>query len=219
MHIESVKTAYRRYARFYDAVFGPMLQPGRKALLKVLGCKAGDRVLEVGVGTGLALPMYPPGVRVTGIDVSHEMLERARERVARRRLTNVEGLHEMDAESMGFPDASFDKVVAMYVVSVVERPAKLIEELHRVCKPDGEIFLVNHVHSKNPVMGALEKSLSRFSETLGWHPDFELKEMASEAGEVTEVSRVAFFWKVMRLKNGVMHRRAQATGEPIVART
>jgi phosphatidylethanolamine/phosphatidyl-N-methylethanolamine N-methyltransferase len=158
-------------------------------------------------------------VRVTGIDVSHEMLERARERVARRRLTNVEGLHEMDAESMGFPDASFDKVVAMYVVSVVERPAKLIEELHRVCKPDGEIFLVNHVHSKNPVMGALEKSLSRFSETLGWHPDFELKEMASEAGEVTEVSRVAFFWKVMRLKNGVMHRRAQATGEPIVART
>lgn len=219
MHIESVKTAYRRYARFYDGVFGPMLQPGRKALLKALGCRSGDRVLEVGVGTGLALPMYPPDVRVTGIDVSREMLERARERVAKKGLKNVEALLEMDAQSMSLPDASFDKVVAMYVVSVVERPAKLIEELHRVCKPDGEIFLVNHVHSKNPVMGALEKRLARFSDALGWHPDFELTQMASEVGQVTEVSRVAFFWKVMRLKNGVMHRRAQAGRDPIVART
>lgn len=218
MHIESVKAAYRRYARIYDGVFGPMLQPGRKALLKALACRPGDRVLEVGVGTGLALPMYPAEARVTGIDVSSEMLERARERVARRALGNVEALLEMNAEAMSFPDASFDKVVAMYVASVVENPARLIEELHRVCKPDGEIFLVNHVRSRNPVMGAVEKSLARFSDTLGWHPDFELEQMAAEAGQVTEVSRVAFFWKVMRVRNGVMHRRAQAA-EPIVART
>ena len=218
MHIESVKAAYRRYAGIYDAVFGPMLQPGRKALLKALGCRSGDRVLEVGVGTGLALPMYPSGVRVTGIDVSRDMLERARARVARRGLENVEALLEMDAESMSFPDASFDKVVAMYVVSVVDHPAKLIEELHRVCKPDGEIFLVNHVHSRNPLMGALEKGLARFSDTLGWHPDFELAQIPAEIGQVTEVSRVAFFWKVMRLRNGVLHRRAQAA-EPIVVKT
>lgn len=218
MHIDSVKAAYRRYARIYDGIFGPMLQPGRKALLKALGCKPGDRVLEVGVGTGLALPMYPPDVRVTGIDVSHEMLERARQRVAKRELKNVEALLEMDAEAMAFPDATFDKVVAMYVVSVVERPARLLEELHRVCKPNGEIFLVNHVRSQNRVIGAVEKSLARFSEALGWHPDFELTQMASDVGHVTEVSRVAFFWKVMRLKNGVLHRRAQAR-EPIIART
>lgn len=218
MHIESVRAAYRRYAGVYDAVFGPMLQPGRKALLKALGCKPGDRVLEVGVGTGLALPMYPAEARVTGIDASREMLERARARVARHRLTNIEALLEMDAEAMSFPEASFDKVVAMYVLPVVERPAKLIEELHRVCKPDGEIFLVNHVHSKNPLMGAVEKGLARFSDALGWHPDFALEQMASEAGQLTEVSRVAFFWKVMRLRNGVMHRRLQAA-EPIAART
>ncbi|HEX7054962.1 MAG TPA: methyltransferase domain-containing protein [Burkholderiales bacterium] len=218
MHIESVKAVYRRYAGIYDAVFGPMLQPGRKALLKALGCRPGDRVLEVGVGTGLALPMYPPQVRVTGIDVSAEMLERARQRVARRGLKNVEALLEMDAEHMSFPDASFDKVVAMYVVSVVERPARLIEELHRVCKPDGEIFLVNHVHSKNPLIGAVEKGLARFSDKLGWHPDFELEQIPAEIGTVTEVSRVAFFWKVMRLKNGVLHRSAQSA-DPIVARS
>ena len=218
MHIESVKAAYRRYAGIYDAVFGPMLQPGRRALLKALGCRSGDRVLEVGVGTGLALPMYPSDVRVTGIDVSSEMLERARARVARRGLRNVEALLEMDAENMSFPEASFDKVVAMYVVSVVDHPGKLIEELHRVCKPDGEIFLVNHVHSRNPLMGALERGLARFSDTLGWHPDFELEQIPADIGQVTEVSRVAFFWKVMRLRNGVMHRRAQAA-DPIVART
>jgi phosphatidylethanolamine/phosphatidyl-N-methylethanolamine N-methyltransferase len=218
MHIESVKAAYRRYARIYDGVFVPMLQPGRKALLKALACKPCDRVLEVGVGTGLALPMYPPDVRVTGIDVSREMLERARERAARRGLGNVEALLEMDAERMTFPDASFDKVVAMYVASVVENPARLIDELHRVCKPDGEIFLVNHVRSRNPLIGGVEKSLARFSDALGWHPDFELEQMAAEAGQVTEVARVAFFWKVMRVRNGVVHRRAQAA-QPIVART
>jgi phosphatidylethanolamine/phosphatidyl-N-methylethanolamine N-methyltransferase len=218
VHIESVKAAYRRYARVYDAVFGPVLQPGRKALLQALGCRSGDRVLEVGVGTGLSLPMYPADVSVTGIDVSRDMLERARERVAKRGLRNVDALLEMNAESMSFPDASFDKVVAMYVVSVVERPARLIDELHRVCRPDGEIFLVNHVRSENRVIGALEKSLARFADTLGFHPDFELAQMTCDAGQVTEVSRINFFWKVLRLKNGVAHRRA-ASAQPIVARS
>ena len=124
MQIEAVKAAYRRYASVYDALFGPVLQPGRKAVLEALECRPGDRVLEVGVGTGLSLPMYPSFVRVTGVDLSREMLEKARVRVARRALTNVEGLHEMDAQAMDFPDASFDKIVAMYVVSVVQEPAR-----------------------------------------------------------------------------------------------
>jgi phosphatidylethanolamine/phosphatidyl-N-methylethanolamine N-methyltransferase len=209
MHIESVKAAYRRYARVYDAVFGPVLQPGRKAVVEALRCKPGERVLEVGVGTGLSLPLYPREVRLTGIAVSREMLEKARGRVAKRGLANVEGLLEMDAEAMSFADASFDKVVAMYVVSVVERPARLLEELHRVCKPEGEIFLVNHVRSDNPFIGALEKSLARFSDKLGFHPDFELRDMVADTGALTEVSRINFFWKVLRLRNGVAHRRLQ----------
>ena len=210
MQIESVKAAYRRYAGVYDAVFGPVLQPGRKAVVQALRLRSGERVLEVGVGTGLSLPLYPRDVTVTGIDVSREMLEKARRRVARRRLANVEALLEMDAERMSFADASFDKVVAMYVVSVVERPARLLEELHRVCRPDGEIFLVNHVRSDNRFVAAVEKGLARFSDKLGFHPDFELRDMVGDEGELTELSRINFFWKVMRLRNGVGHPRLRA---------
>jgi phosphatidylethanolamine/phosphatidyl-N-methylethanolamine N-methyltransferase len=200
MRIEAVKAAYRRYANVYDAVFGPVLQPGRKAVVDALGCKPGERVLEVGVGTGLSLPMYPPSVRITGIDLSSEMLERARARVARRRLGNVEGLLEMDAEKMDFADASFDKVVAMYVVSVTDRPAQLLHELQRVCRPGGDIFIVNHVRSDNPLVGAVEKSLARFANQLGFHPDFELKSLVNGSYRVEHVSSINFFWKVMRLR-------------------
>ncbi len=205
MQIDTVKAAYRRYAGVYDAVFGPVLQPGRKAVLEALKLRPGDRVLEVGVGTGLSLPLYPRDVRITGIDVSREMLDKARRRVARRHLANVDALLEMDAERMSFADASFDKVVAMYVVSVVERPARLLEELHRVCKPDGEIFLVNHVRSDNRFVAAVEKSLARFSNKLGFRPDFELRDMLSHADQATEIAQINFFWKVLRLRNGVSH--------------
>jgi phosphatidylethanolamine/phosphatidyl-N-methylethanolamine N-methyltransferase len=126
MHIQAVKAAYRRYAPVYDTLFGPVLQPGRHAVVQALHCRPGERVLEVGVGTGLSLPLYPRDVRVTGIDLSSEMLEKAKRRVARVNLRNVEALLEMDAESTTFADASFDKVVAMYVVSVVPQPARLL---------------------------------------------------------------------------------------------
>jgi phosphatidylethanolamine/phosphatidyl-N-methylethanolamine N-methyltransferase len=201
MQIEAVKAAYRRYASVYDALFGPVLQPGRKAVLEALECRPGDRVLEVGVGTGLSLPLYPPFVRVTGVDLSREMLEKARTRVQRRALSNVEGLHEMDAQAMDFPDGSFDKIVAMYVVSVVQEPARLLAELHRVCKPNGEIFLVNHVRSSNPILGAVERGLARFSDQIGFHPDFDLHSLVNGSARVEHISNV-FLWKVMRVRNG-----------------
>jgi phosphatidylethanolamine/phosphatidyl-N-methylethanolamine N-methyltransferase len=211
MHVETVKTAYRRYAGFYDALFGPVLQAGRKAVLEALRLKPGDRVLEVGVGTGLSLPMYPESVKVTGVDLSSEMLAKARERVAKRKLSNVEALLEMDAEKMSFPDASFDKVVAMYVMPVVRHPARVLEEFHRVCKADGEIFVVNHVKSDNRIIRAFEMGLARFSNQIGFRPDFELREMVNGAGEIDEVARINVFWRVMRVRNGVAHRRLSAS--------
>jgi phosphatidylethanolamine/phosphatidyl-N-methylethanolamine N-methyltransferase len=192
-------------------VFGPVLQPGRKAVVQALKLHAGEHVLEVGVGTGLSLPLYPRDVKITGIDVSREMLEKARHRVARRHLANVEALLEMDAERMSFADASFDKVVAMYVLPVVENPVRLLEELHRVCKPDGEIFLVNHVRSDNRFIAAFENGLARFSDKIGFRPDFQLRDMVSDENQIVQVSRINFFWKVMRLKNGISHRVGAAS--------
>jgi len=205
MHIQAVKAAYRRYARIYDVIFGAVLQPGRRAVLEALNLKPGDRVLEVGVGTGISLPLYPRNVRITGIDVSLEMLEKARARVERAKLSNVEALLEMDAEAMAFPDASVDKVVAMYVVSVVPRPGKLLEELHRVCRPDGDIFIVNHFQSENPIVGSLERALAGFSSQIGFNPDLDLRQLVP-AAQNGDVSRVNFFWRMVRLRNGVSHK-------------
>jgi phosphatidylethanolamine/phosphatidyl-N-methylethanolamine N-methyltransferase len=210
MQIEAVKAAYRRYASVYDALFGPVLQPGRKAVLEALKCRPGERVLEVGVGTGLSLPLYPSYVRITGIDLSREMLAKARTRVERRGLANVDGLYEMDANAMDFADASFDKVVAMYVVSIVQEPARLLRELHRVCKPEGEIYMVNHVRSQNPIVSAVEKSLARFSDHIGFHPDFDLKSLVNGSARVEHVSNVNFLWKVMRVRNGTGPGTAQS---------
>ena len=200
MQLEAAKSAYRRYANVYDALFGPVLQAGRTAVMDALQLRSGERVLEVGVGTGLSLPLYPADVRVTGIDVSGEMLAKAKARVQREGLRNVDALVEMDAQAMSFPDASFDKVVAMYVISVVAHPERLLAELRRVCRPGGEIFIVNHVRSDNPVIAAVEKALARFSDQLGFHPDFELRQLAPGTAVLDEVSRINFFWKVLRLR-------------------
>lgn len=201
MHIDAARQAYRRYAGFYDALFGPILQPGRRAVIDALGCRPGEHVLEVGVGTGLSLPMYPGWVKLTGIDVSREMLDQARRRVARRQLANVQALLEMDAEHMSFADGSFDRVVAMYVVSVVQHPERVMAELRRVCRPGGEILVVNHVRSGNPLLGAVEKGLAPLSAKLGWHPDFELAKITAAGGTLLEMSTVAVLWKVLRLRN------------------
>jgi len=118
-----------------------------------MDCGPGERILEVGVGTGLSLPLYPENVSVVGIDISRHMLDQARVRQARSGLDNVAELMVMDAENMGFKDDSFDKVVAMYVASVVPDPGRLVDEMRRVCKPGGQIFMVNHFHSRNPGVG------------------------------------------------------------------
>ena len=169
------------------------------------------------MGTGLSLPLYPADVSLTGIDLSREMLEKARRRVAGRGLSQVEALIEMDAEAMTFPDASFDSVVAMYVVSVVRHPARLLEEMRRVCRPGGNVFVVNHFRSENPFLGRVERALGGYSSQLGFHPDFELQDLLGNSRlELTQVSRVGLFWKVLRFRNGI-GTQAPSAG-PIAAR-
>ena len=204
MELEAIIKAYRRYARLYDLYFGAVFQPGRRAVIERMGCRPGNHILEVGVGTGLSLPLYPESVRVTGIDISQEMLDRARGRVTRDALSSRISLHVMDAERMSFPDNSFDKVVAMYVVSVVPHPERLVDEMRRVCKPGGDIFIVNHFHSPNPLVGGVETLLAPLSRLMGFHPDFCLKTFVRQTGlEVLEKHPVNLFgyWNLLRARN------------------
>jgi phosphatidylethanolamine/phosphatidyl-N-methylethanolamine N-methyltransferase len=214
LDIDAIQKAYRRYARFYDLYFGMLFHRGRKAVINGMDCRTGEKILEVGVGTGLSLPLYPKDVNVTGIDISPEMLEKARARRTRDALDHVSDLRVMDAESMQFPDNHFDKVVAMYVVPVVTSPANLVEEMRRVCKPKGEIFIVNHFQSSNPMIGRLEQLLAPYAEFLGFHPDLRFDTFIQETGlDVIERSGVNLFgyWTMLRARN----TKQQIAEEPV----
>jgi len=173
MDTESVRHAYRRWAPVYDYTFGKVAEAGRKHAVEIINKRRG-RVLEVGVGTGLSLPNYGRHLTITGIDLSPEMLDKAREKVTRAKLDHVDGLHEMDAGALAFPDESFDTVVAMYVMTVVPDPDKVMRELERVCAPGGEVILVNHFSQEEGVRGFLERRLAPFADLIGWHAVFEI---------------------------------------------
>lgn len=178
---DAVRAAYRRWAGVYDTVFGGISAFGRRRAVEAVNRLPGTRVLEVGVGTGLALPHYTPVKRITGIDLSTDMLARARERVRRDQLSNVEALLEMDAEDTRFADGSFDIAVAMFVASVVPHPDLLLAELKRVVKPGGHILFVNHFLAPGGVRGVIERGMARASHSLGWHPDFAIESLLPPA--------------------------------------
>jgi phosphatidylethanolamine/phosphatidyl-N-methylethanolamine N-methyltransferase len=170
---DAVKVAYRRWAPFYDNTFGKVSTEGRKHTVREIN-KLKGRVLEVGVGTGLALGDYSRHLEVVGIDLSPEMLDKARVKVAREKLSNITGLHEMDAGDLKFPDASFDVVAAMYVMTVVPEPEKVMRELARVTKPGGQVILVNHFSQEEGMRGWMERRMAPFAEIIGWRPVFDV---------------------------------------------
>jgi phosphatidylethanolamine/phosphatidyl-N-methylethanolamine N-methyltransferase len=171
---DAVRAAYRRWAGVYDVVFGGVSAFGRRRAVALVNRLPGTRVLEMGVGTGLALPRYAPDKRVTGIDLSAEMLAQARKRVAELGLDNVESLREMDAEATDFDDASFDIAVAMFVASVVPHPLRLLAEMRRVVRPGGAILFVNHFAAEAGPRWWIERAMAPASRALGWHPDFAM---------------------------------------------
>ncbi len=170
---DSVVGAYRRWAPVYDRVFGKMFDAGRRRAIDEIN-RRGGRLLEVGVGTGFNLPLYTNRIRVTGIDLSPDMLSLARKRVDEGDLTHVEALREMDASRLEFPDESFDMVAAMYVITVVPDPEAVLSEMVRVAKPGADIYVINHFASEgNGPRAIIERQIARVGDGLGWRADFD----------------------------------------------
>ena len=168
-----VARVYENIAWFYDFTFGPALHPGRMQAIQRMGIKRGDRVLEVGVGTGINADLYPRDCAVTGIDLSAPMLEKARERVARKGIRNVR-LVEMDAADIKFADSTFDIVYAPYLISVVPDPIAVVKEMRRVCRPGGRIVILNHFRSAGRIASTLERMIAPFTLYLGFKSDLDL---------------------------------------------
>ena len=168
-----VERVYERLASVYDLTFGPTLHPGRLQARDRMVISPGDRILEVGVGTGINASLYPSNCHITGIDLSTSMLDKARERVARQGLRNIR-LLEMDAGSLTFADDSFDIVYAPYLVSVVPDPVKVVTEMRRVCRPGGRIVILNHFRSQNAVGAWMERIIAPWAKYLGFKSDVDL---------------------------------------------
>jgi phosphatidylethanolamine/phosphatidyl-N-methylethanolamine N-methyltransferase len=181
-----VAGVYEKLAKFYDVTFGPSLQHGRVQAVRRMDVQPGSRVLEVGVGTGIDIPLYPRDCTVVGIDLSASMLEKARERVARQGWRHVR-LLEMDAADMKFEDGAFDIVYAPYLISVVSDPVRVADEMRRVCRVGGKIVFLNHFRSPNLVLSRIERLISPLTVHIGFKADLDLPAFLAQAG-LTPVS-------------------------------
>jgi len=198
-----VKRAYKLYAPAYDFVFDWIFHPGREAAIRLLAIKAGDNVLEVGIGTGLNLPLYPLHCRLTGIDLSEEMLEKAQDKVLELGLGNVT-LKTMDATVMDFGAGEFDSVVATYTISAVPDPVGVLREMKRVVKPGGNIVILNHFRSDRPVVGRLEDLVAPVCTRLGWKSNLSLEPLLRQVGLIPEITtKVNLFngWRLIKCVN------------------
>ena len=174
MELTSVKASYARWAPVYDKAFGVITKAGRRRAVDYINAQDATTALEVGVGTGLALPNYRSDLDVSGIDFSHDMLAKAQAKVDLLGLHHVKSLRQMDARSLDFDDASFDVVAAMHIISVVPDPEQVMSEMARVCKPGGVIVITNHFARDTGMLAQIERRTAPFANLLGWHSDFEL---------------------------------------------
>src|SRR5438132_7079120 len=191
--INTVAKAYARWAPVYDFVFGSVFDRGRKASIAAAE-RIGGRILDVGLGTGISLADYSRSNDIVGVDYSEPMLRKARARVAAHGLVHVEALVVMDAQRLGFPDASFDVVMAQFVITAVPDPEATLDEFARVTKPGGEIILVNHLSAEAGLRWSFDQWFAPVARRLGWRTEFRwarLAQWAERHGGVRVVERRA----------------------------
>jgi phosphatidylethanolamine/phosphatidyl-N-methylethanolamine N-methyltransferase len=216
----TIEKAYARWAPVYDLVFGAVFERGRRAAI-VAAERIGGRILEVGVGTGISLPDYSRATHIVGVDISAPMLRKAAERVDELELANVEGLAVMDAENLAFEDATFDVVVAQYVITAVPDPEATLDEFARVLKDAGEIVLVNHIGAEAGLRRAFERWFAPMARKLGWRPEFRWERLARWAArhggvrllERRPVTRLGHFSLIRFAKVGAGLARARSAAE------
>lgn len=192
MSSATVELVYHRLAPVYDVIYGAMLQPGRRRAMAHLAPRAGELILEVGVGTGFGLRHYPPGCRVVAIDLSRPMIARAHARLRRRPVPGV-SLCRMDAARLAFARGGFDAVYAPYLVNVVPEPIAVALEMIRVCRPGGRLVFLNHFDRLDGRRDAVDRLVGAAAERISgvnWHLDFEtfMRESGLEAQAVERVN-------------------------------
>jgi len=204
-----IARAYRLYSPVYDLIFGRVFHRGRVAAIRCAELEPGERVLDVGIGTGLNLPLYPSDCRIVGVDFSPGMLALARQRIDRLGLTAA-SVEEMDATRLDFADATFDKAIATYVVSAAPRPAEVLQEMRRVVRPGGTFVVLNHFRSPGRWRGQVEELLAPLCRRLGWKSDLELEPLLEQTGLRPELThRMSIMGglidglRLLRFRNGV----------------
>ena len=201
-----MRKAYARWAPIYDIFYDKLTEPTARAVVKAaMAC--GPKVLEAGVGTGLALGYYPAEAEVHGVDLSEDMLRRAQDKVEKRGLSHVRSLQVMDVTRLGFPDESFDAVTAQFIITLVPEPETALDEFMRVLKPGGEIVLANHWGQPSGPIAALEELASPVAKAIGWSSAFKaarVEDWARQTGrmEVVELRSLfpVGFFKLMRIR-------------------
>ena len=199
MDTNYIKRVYSFYSSFYNYIFGWILEPRIKYALSTADTKK-KRILEIGIGTGLSLKYYDE-CDIFGIDISYEMLKKA-QKFNGRCLKNLK-LFQMDACKLGFKDSSFDLVLCAFVLSTIPDFENALKEIWRITKPNGEIIVVNHFISKNPIIKYIEKGLDPVTKFIGWRTDFsEDKILAPDLFELIDCKKKNWYspWKVLYLK-------------------
>ena len=203
MNTEDIKRIYAGYSNIYDFVFKKFFHPRHKHVIKQMNIRPDDKILDVGVGTGLALPLYPDYCHVTGIDLSKEMLNEAHKKVKKHTLKNVT-LKQMDAMDLQFKDNTFDQVITAFVISVVPDPVRVISEMKRVCKKNSNLIIINHFQSHNKFMAKIEAMVNPICRKIGWRTDLDFDYLISESNLLVnyEYKMNKFdLWKVVMAVN------------------